>query len=187
MKFLITGLGNIGEQYAGTRHNIGFRILDDFAREQEVSFRDRRYGFVATCTYKAKTFILLKPSTFVNLSGRAVNYWMQKEKIPDHRMLVIMDDLSLPFGTIRLRAKGGDAGHNGLHHIIQILGHQNFARLRFGTGNGYPRGAQAHYVLSPWTPEEEKQIPGMIKICTDIIKHFATTGVEHTMNKFNKR
>lgn len=187
MKFLIVGLGNVGEEYHNTRHNIGFRILDALADASNISFMDKRYGFVSEYSHKGKKFILLKPSTYVNLSGRAVNYWLQKEDIAPENLLVIIDDIALPFGTLRLRSQGGDGGHNGLINIIQILGHQNFARLRFGIGNDFHEGFQVNYVLGEWTEDEEKKLPERIKICHDIIRSFGLAGLNRTMNEFNNR
>lgn len=185
MKYLIVGLGNIGEEYQDTRHNIGFTILDALSDASNVVFRDKRYGFVGDFKYKARTFILLKPSTFVNLSGKAVNYWLKKEKIPVERLLVIVDDVSLPFGKLRLRPRGGDAGHNGLINIHQVLGHQNFARLRFGIGHEFMPSQQVNYVLGQWSPEEKKLLPKQIDLAIDMIKSFGTLGVERTMNLYN--
>jgi len=187
VKFLIVGLGNVGEEYHNTRHNIGFRILDALADASNISFMDKRYGFVSEYSHKGKKFILLKPSTYVNLSGRAVNYWLQKEDIAPENLLVIIDDIALPFGTLRLRSQGGDGGHNGLINIIQILGHQNFARLRFGIGNDFHEGFQVNYVLGEWTEDEEKKLPERIKICHDIIRSFGLAGLNRTMNEFNNR
>lgn len=187
MKYLITGLGNIGSEYKDTRHNIGFQILDTLAGVSNISFRDKRYGFVAEYKYKARTFILLKPATYVNLSGRAVNYWLQKQKIPIDKLLVLTDDIALPFGSLRLKAKGSHGGHNGLRSISEILGRNDFARLRFGIGDDFPKGFQVDYVLSAWTEEEKKQLPGRIEVCIEIIKSFATIGIERTMNLYNKK
>lgn len=187
MKYLIVGLGNIGPQYEDTRHNIGFRILDAFAKASNVVFSDKRYGFVAETRVKNKSLILLKPSTFMNLSGNAVRYWLQKENIPMKNLLVVVDDLALPFGMLRLKAKGSDAGHNGLNHIQTILGTQNYARLRFGLGSNFPRGAQINYVMTPFDPEEEEMIPAKMEEAIEIIKSFCLAGVNITMNQFNKR
>lgn len=187
MKYLVTGLGNMGDEYHGSRHNIGFTILDALAKSSGIVFNDRRYGFTAEYKYKSRTFLLLKPNTYVNLSGKAVNYWLQKENIPVENLLVINDDISLPFGTIRLRPKGGDGGHNGLTSIIETLGHENFARLRFGIGGEYPYGYQVEFVLGKWTPEEEKVLSEKIDLSHDIIRSFGTIGIERTMNLFNKK
>ncbi|HKI89507.1 MAG TPA: aminoacyl-tRNA hydrolase [Draconibacterium sp.] len=187
MKYLIAGLGNIGPEYKNTRHNIGFQILDALAGASNIVFNDRRYGFVGEYKYKARTFVLLKPSTYMNLSGRALNYWMNKEKIPIGNMLVLVDDIALPFGTIRLRAKGSDGGHNGLRNINDVLGRNDYARLRFGIGDDFHPGLQVNYVLSEWSAEELKELPEKIDYCIEIIKSFGTIGTERTMNFFNKR
>lgn len=187
MKYLIAGLGNIGPEYKNTRHNIGFQILDALTGVSNISFNDRRYGFVAEYKFKARTFILLKPSTYVNLSGRAVYYWMKKENIPVERLLVLVDDLALPFGTIRLRAKGSAGGHNGLENINQVLGRNDYARLRFGIGNDFHPGFQVNYVLGEWTKAEHNELPEKIETCIEIINSFGTIGTERTMNVFNKR
>lgn len=187
MKYLIAGLGNIGPEYKDTRHNIGFQILDALAEASNISFKDKRYGFVAEYKFKARTFILLKPTTYMNLSGRAVNYWLQKEKIDLKNMLVLVDDLALPFGTLRVRAKGGAGGHNGLENINQILGRNDYARLRFGIGDDFHKGHQVNYVLGEWSKEERKELPFKINDSIEIIKSFGTNGVERTMNFHNKR
>jgi peptidyl-tRNA hydrolase, PTH1 family len=186
MKYLIVGLGNIGEEYANTRHNIGFMILDALARASNVVFSDKRYGFVAEMKHAGRTFILLKPNTFMNLSGRAVHYWMQKEKIELDKVLILVDDLALPLGKIRLRLKGSDAGHNGLKSIHQILGTQEYARLRFGIGDDFPKGYQIDHVLGKWTREEEEVVNSKLDRCIEIIKSYATIGPERTMTQFNK-
>ena len=187
MKYLIAGLGNIGPEYKNTRHNIGFQILDALAGASNISFNDKRYGFVAEYKFKGRTFILLKPNTYMNLSGRAVNYWMQKEKIPLEKVLVLVDDIALPFGTLRLKAKGSPGGHNGLRNISDVLGTNNYPRLRFGIGDDFHQGFQIDYVLSDWTREEEKELPEKIDASIEIIKSYGTIGIERTMNFFNKR
>jgi PTH1 family peptidyl-tRNA hydrolase len=187
VKYLIAGLGNIGAEYKNTRHNIGFQILDALTGASNISFNDKRYGFVAEYKYKARTFILLKPTTYVNLSGRAVAYWMQKEDIEISNLLVLVDDLALPFGTIRVRAKGGAGGHNGLENINQVLGRNDYARLRFGIGDNFHKGFQVDYVLGDWSREEEKELPAKIDSCIEIIQSFGTIGTERTMNFFNKK
>lgn len=187
MKYLITGLGNPGVDYENTRHNIGFKILDALAGASNVVFSDRRYGWVAEFKYKSRTFVLLKPTTFMNLSGRAVNYWLQKENIEIENLLVLADDLALPFGTLRLRAKGSDAGHNGLKDINQVLGHQNYARLRFGIGDNFRQGQQVDYVLSEWSKEESKELPFLIDKCVDAVRNFGTIGISMTMTQLNQR
>ena len=187
MKYLIAGLGNIGEEYSGTRHNIGYTILDALASASNVTFKDSRLAFSANLKYKSRIFVMIKPTTYVNLSGRAVHYWMKKEKVPVDRLLVVMDDLALPFGTLRLRPHGGDGGHNGLTHISQILGTQQYARLRFGIGNEFFPGSQVRHVLGEWTNEEEDGLADRIKLANDIILSFGAIGVERTMNHFNNR
>ncbi len=185
MKYLIIGLGNFGDEYFNTRHNIGFDILDAFAKEFEAAFKDKRYAFVTSLRHKGRGFHLIKPTTYVNLSGKAVNYWLKKLKIDINNILVVTDDISLPFGKIRLRAKGGSAGHNGLENINLVLGTNNYARLRFGIGNEFNQGGQVNYVLSQWTKKEEKELPEKINEAVDIIKKFGTIGIERTMNQFN--
>lgn len=187
MKYLIAGLGNIGDKYENTRHNIGFKVLDALAKASNISFQDKRYGFVAHLKHKGRTYVLLKPSTYVNLSGKAVNYWLKKEKVPLERLLVVVDDVSLPFGSIRLRPKGGDAGHNGLANINQVLATNQYPRLRFGIGNGYSKGNQVDYVLGEWSPEEEEQLDELIDHATGMIKSFGTIGLELTMTRYNKK
>jgi PTH1 family peptidyl-tRNA hydrolase len=187
LKYLITGLGNIGDKYKDTRHNIGFNILDAFADASNISFNDKRYGAVTSCKFKGRTFILLKPSTYVNLSGRAVNYWLKKEKIPLERLLVIADDVSIPFGSIRIKPKGGAAGHNGLTNINQVLGTNQYARLRFGIGDDFYPGEQAQYVLGKWSDDEKKQLPELIDHSIEMIKAFGTIGLELTMTQYNKK
>jgi PTH1 family peptidyl-tRNA hydrolase len=187
VKYLIAGLGNIGDEYANTRHNIGFMMLDRLAADEKLVFADKRYGCVAEYSYKGRIFTLLKPSTYMNLSGRAVNYWLQKRKVePDH-LLVLLDDIALPFGTLRLKGKGSDGGHNGLKNINEVLGTQEYARLRFGVGNDFSQGRQINYVLGEWTEEEEKALPERIKLTSDIIRSFGTIGLERTMNLFNNK
>lgn len=187
MKYLIVGLGNIGDKYKDTRHNIGFNILDTLAQSLEIEFSDERYAFRGEFRYKARTFILIKPTTYVNLSGKAVNYWLQKENIPISNLLVIVDDISLPFGSLRLKPEGSGAGHNGLNNIIEILGHNNFARLRFGAGDNFPQGRQVDYVLGKWSPEEKELLHERINRSIEIIKSFGTIGLPMTMNKFNNK
>jgi len=187
LKFLIAGLGNIGPEYQNTRHNTGFMILDTLATSAGIGFEDKRFAFVARYQIKGRSLILIKPSTFVNLSGIAVHHWMKKEKIPDENLLVVVDDIALPLGTLRLRPGGGDGGHNGLASISQVLGTKQYSRLRFGIGGDYPRGRQVSYVLGVWTEEEEKLLPEKLATAGDIIKSFALVGLEKTMNLFNKR
>jgi PTH1 family peptidyl-tRNA hydrolase len=187
LKYLVTGLGNVGDEYHNTRHNIGFTVLDALAKASNIVFSDKRYGAVAEYRYKGRTFILLKPSTYVNLSGKAVNYWLQKEALPKENLLVVVDELSLPFGTIRMRSRGSDGGHNGLTSIIEVLGHQDFARLRFGIGGDFPYGTQVDYVLGKWTDEEAGKLPEKISLCHDIIRSFGTVGIDRTMNAYNNK
>ncbi len=187
MKFLIVGLGNIGPEYHNTRHNVGFTVLDAFAEKASVYFADNRYG--ATCEIKIKghTMLLLKPSTFMNLSGNALRYWMQKENIPIEQVLVIVDDLALPFGTLRLKPKGSDAGHNGLRNIQDLLGHNNYPRLRFGIGSDFQRGRQVEYVLGKWSDEDSKALPERCEKAVEIIKSFCLAGMQNTMNAYNNK
>ncbi len=187
MKYLIIGLGNIGEEYRSTRHNVGFDIIDKTAQTLNATFQTSRYGDIATFKIKGRHVTLLKPSTYMNLSGNAVRYWMQKEDIPIENMLVVADDIALPIGTIRLRMKGSDAGHNGLKHIIETLGTDFFPRLRFGIGNNYPKGFQVDYVLGKWDQEEYDTIAPRFDICTTAIQNFVLMGIQHTMNNFNNK
>lgn len=187
MKYLIVGLGNIGPDYQDTRHNIGFTILDAFARASNVFFEDNRYGFTCQVKLKGHTLILLKPSTFMNLSGNAIRYWLQKEKIDIDRLLVIVDDLALPFGTLRLKPNGSDAGHNGLRSIQEVLGINTYARLRFGLGSNFPKGYQVEFVLSKWEDEEWLKLPERIEKAGEIIKSFCLAGLQLTMNQYNNK
>lgn len=187
MKYLIAGLGNIGREYEYTRHNIGFRVLDALAKASNIVFTDRRYGETTELKVKGKTLTLLKPSTYMNLSGNAIRYWLQAEKIPVENLLVVVDDLALPFGSLRLKGKGSDAGHNGLKSIQSILGTQNFSRLRFGIGNDFTKGGQVDYVLGEFSDEEEKALPQRFEMCEDIIKSFCLAGLQNTMNQFNNK
>lgn len=184
-KFLIVGLGNPGEEYDNTRHNIGFKILDSFADVLKVKFDISRLAFTAEGKVKNKTFVLIKPTTFMNLSGKAVNYYLQQEKIPLNNLLVITDDVALPLGILRLRPKGSDGGHNGLKNINQVLGSENYARLRFGIGNEYPKGGQVNFVLGKWTNEELQIILPKIELVIESIKDFGLMGIEKTMNAYN--
>ena len=186
-KFLIVGLGNPGEEYNNTRHNIGFKILDAFADSLKVKFKSSRLSFTAEGKIKNKTFFLIKPTTFMNLSGKAVNYYLQKEKIQLANLLVITDDVALPVGQIRLRSKGSDGGHNGLKSINETIGSGNYSRLRFGIGNEYPKGAQAKFVLGKWTNEELKNISPRIELAAEAIKDFGLMGIEKTMNAYNSK
>ncbi len=187
MKYLIAGLGNIGTEYLNTRHNIGFAVLESMADAAGIAFEDRRYGFVAEYRYKSRLFILLRPSTYVNLSGRAVNYWLQREKIPVSKLLVVCDDLALPFGTLRIRERGSDGGHNGLRNISEVLGTQDYARMRFGIGDDFHPGSQVTHVLGSWTGDEEKELPAHIEKAAEAVRVFGTLGVAAAMNRFNTR
>ena len=187
LRFLITGLGNIGPDYWGTRHNIGFRIVNAMAEEAGVEFMEKRYGAIAQARVKNAELILLKPNTFMNLSGHAVRYWLQKEKIPVENLLVVVDDIALPFGSLRLKPKGSHAGHNGLNHIEDILGTEDYARLRFGIGNDFSRGNQIDYVLSPFKPEELEKMPERVKQAVEMVKSFCLAGVDVTMNLYNHK
>jgi len=186
MKYLIVGLGNIGDNYKNTRHNIGFKVLDTLAQASDVSFNDKRYGFVASTKYKGRDLTLLKPSTYMNLSGNAVNYWMKREKIPIENILVIVDDIALPLGSLRLKPKGSAGGHNGLTSISETLGTNEYSRLRFGIGAAFNKGAQVNYVLGAWMPDELKIIEEKIPTVIEIIKSFVFAGLELTMTAFNK-
>ncbi len=185
MKYLIVGLGNIGAEYEHTRHNIGFDIVSVMAEKLGAKFETKRYGDVCKLRVKNAELILLKPSTYMNLSGEAVRYYMATEKVPIERVLVLVDDLALPFGTLRLKAKGSDAGHNGLKNIAELLKSQNYARLRFGLGNDYPQGRQVEFVLGRFSEEENRQLGDIILRAIEVIKSFALQGVQRTMNQFN--
>lgn len=187
MKYLIVGLGNIGEEYAATRHNIGFNVLDALAEASNTLFTTARYGDVAEVKYKGRTLLLLKPSTYMNLSGKAVRYWLDAEKIARENLLVVVDDIALPFGTLRLRPKGSAGGHNGLKSITELLETEEYARMRFGIGGDFPKGHQVDYVLGTWMPDELKLMPDRLKIFCDAILSFTTAGTELTMTTFNKK
>ena len=187
MKYLITGLGHIGPEYLGTRHNIGFRIVNRLVDSQGAFFTEERYGAIARTRVKNRERVVLKPNTFMNLSGNAVRYWLQKENIPIENLLVVVDDIALPFGALRLKPQGSDAGHNGLKNIAQMLGTQNYARLRFGIGNDFPRGAQIDYVLGKFPEEQLQQMPPLLDEAVEIIKSFCLAGIQITMNQFNHK
>jgi len=187
MKYLIVGLGNIGSEYAGTRHNIGFRAVDAFAEKQGVEWADKRYGFVAKTRVKNAELILLKPSTYMNLSGQAVRYWVQQEKIPVERILVIVDDLSLPVGKIRMRGSGSAGGHNGLKNIESCMMTQNYARIKFGIGNEFPKGTQIDFVLGKFSDEDNKLIAEKLDYVGEMIQSFCLQGLDRTMNQYNKK
>ena len=184
-KYLIVGLGNPGDEYAETRHNTGFMVLDAFAKASNIVFADKRYGFVGETSLKGRKVFLLKPTTFMNLSGNAVRYWLNQENIDQSRLLVISDDVALPLGSFRLKGNGSNGGHNGLGHIQQLIG-QNYARLRMGIGNDYPIGAQIDHVLGRFSSEEQAHLQPTIDVAVDIIKSFVLSGVDFTMNQYNK-
>jgi PTH1 family peptidyl-tRNA hydrolase len=185
MKYLVVGLGNIGSEYEDTRHNIGFKIVDALAKASTIFFEPNKLGDTATLKFKGRTILLLKPSTYMNLSGKALNYYIQKEKINQENVLVITDDLAIPFGSLRLKGKGSDGGHNGLKDIIKVLGNANFARLRFGVGSDFSQGKQVNYVLGNFAPDEQNQMTERLEKTTDIIKAFVTIGLGRTMSDFN--
>ena len=187
MKYLVVGLGNIGDEYAATRHNIGFRVLDAFAKASNAVFSTQRYGDVAQVRVKNKILVLLKPSTYMNLSGNAVAYWMQKENIPLENVFVIVDDLSLPVGAIRIRPKGSDAGHNGLKNIALMLKTEHYTRLKFGIGNDFPRGMQVEYVLGTFSDEDNKIIEQKIPTAVEAIKAFCLSGLAFAMNHYSNK
>lgn len=184
-KFLIVGLGNIGAEYVNTRHNIGFKIVDFFARKEGINFETVKLGSLAEYKFKGRTFLLLKPNTYMNLSGKAVKYWMDKENIPLENILVITDDLNLSFGTIRIRQKGSDGGHNGLKNINLVLNTQNYARFRFGISDEFKKGKQVDYVLGDWDDVEKNALSERLELASEIIKSFGTAGLESTMTSFN--
>lgn len=184
-RFLIACLGNIGPEYKGTRHNAGFMVADELARDADVQFQSRRYGDMAVVRVKNCELLVLKPSTFMNLSGVAVRYWMNHEKLPLENLLVVVDDLALPFGTLRLRKSGSDAGHNGLKNIAEQLGTPNYARLRFGVGNDFPKGGQIDFVLGKFPPEEREKLPEVLKRAADAVRTYCLAGPDIAMNRFN--
>ncbi|MFD1615727.1 aminoacyl-tRNA hydrolase [Gelatiniphilus marinus] len=184
-KFLIVGLGNIGEKYQNTRHNIGFKVLDYFAQKEDLTFETQKLGDLATYKLKGRTFIFLKPNTYMNLSGKAVLYWLTKEKIPLENLLVITDDLNLPFGSIRVKTKGSDGGHNGLKDIQNKLNTVKYNRFRFGISDTFSKGRQVDYVLGDWTEQENKNLKERLEKSVELIKSFVLAGVNHTMNSFN--
>ena len=187
MKYLIVGLGNIGDEYRNTRHNIGFKILDAFAEASNISFSTERYGDIARVRVKNKQLILLKPSTYMNLSGNAVRYWKDKENIAVDHILVLVDDIAIPFGAIRLKGRGSDAGHNGLKNIAQMLGTDAYPRLRFGIGNDFPRGCQVDYVLGNFTLDERQKLRTRIDVAIDAMKTFCLAGLNNAMNTYNNK
>jgi len=187
MKYLIAGLGNIGSEYVNTRHNIGFIIADALAQEGNATFTPARYADQTKLKFKGRTLVVIKPSTYMNLSGNAVRYWLNKENIPLENLLVIVDDLALPTGVLRLRAKGGAGSHNGLIHIIETLQTQEFSRLRVGIGNDFAQGSQVDYVLGKWTKQEEEILIPKVKSAVEIIKSYVSIGIERTMNFYNTK
>ena len=184
-KFLIVGLGNIGSEYANTRHNIGFKILDYLANKESISFQTVKLGEIAELKIKGRTLLLLKPNTYMNLSGKAVKYWLEKENIEKDNMLVITDDLNLAFGTIRIKTKGSDGGHNGLKNIQLVLNSTEYPRFRFGISDAFKKGQQVNYVLGEWDTEEKEKLKERLEISSEIIKSFALAGLSHTMNTYN--
>ncbi len=187
MKYLIVGLGNMGPDYDGTRHNIGFDVVDHLAEQQGVVFKNDTLGDLASFKHKGRTFILLKPSTFMNRSGKAVRYWLQKEKITQDRLLVVVDDLNIDLGSVRLRGKGSPGGHNGLKDIDQVLGGNKYARLRVGIGSDFGRGQQVNFVLGEWEPEEQEVLQDVIEHSGKAVLAFGTIGLQHTMSAFNRK
>ena len=187
MKYLIAGLGNVGAEYANTRHNIGFVVGDALCGDLKGSFSVDRLASVCKVKYKGRTLVIIKPTTYMNLSGKAVKYWLEKEKIPKERLLVVLDDIALPPGMLRMKAKGGDAGHNGLTDIIIKLNADVFPRLRIGIGNDFPRGFQADYVLGQWTRSEEKLMIPVVEKAVEMIKSFVTLGIDRTMTAYNNK
>lgn len=185
MKYLIVGLGNIGAEYDDTRHNVGFEILDDLAAEKEATWKNEQLGAIAEFKFKGRIFILLKPNTYMNLSGKSVRFWMQKHKIKIPNLLVVLDDLNLPFGKMRMRAKGKDGGHNGLKDIDKMLGQNNYARLRFGIGSDYHKGQQVDFVLGKWTSEEQVNMGPLKEKARKAILAYATIGASRAMSEFN--
>ena len=185
MKYLIVGLGNPGAEYENTRHNIGFKVLDALNEASDTSFTTQKNASISSIKYKGRTLHLAKPTTFMNLSGKAVNYWLQKHKVDINNLLIITDDISLDFGTLRLRGKGSDGGHNGMRDIEAVLGHNNYARLRFGVGNNFPKGMQSDYVLSNWNTDEQAKLEERIAQSVKIIQAFCTIGISKAMSDFN--
>ncbi len=184
-KFLVVGLGNIGDEYANTRHNIGFKILDETAKTEGLTFETQKLGDVTTLKVKGRSILLLKPSTYMNRSGKAIRYWMEKEKIPLENLLVITDDINLPFGTIRVKTKGSDGGHNGLKDTQTSLETTNYNRFRFGVGADFGQGKQVDYVLGEWNEDEQKALPERFTKATELIKSFVLSGINRTMNQYN--
>lgn len=186
-KYLIVGLGNVGDEYAGTRHNAGFIVLDAFAKASNAVFEDKRYGFVAHTSVKGRQVTLLKPSTYMNLSGNAVRYWLNKENIDPEKMLIIVDDVALPLGAFRLRKSGSAGGHNGLRNIESVLCSQLYSRLRIGIGNDFPTGMQIQFVLGHFSDEDMKELNPVVETSGEIIKSFVLSGIDFTMNQYNSK
>lgn len=186
MKFLIAGLGNIGAEYDATRHNIGFDIADVFVMKHNGTFKQDRLAYVADCKYKGRNFVVIKPTTYMNLSGKAVKYWLDKEKIPVENLLVLVDEIALPLGTLRMKGSGSDGGHNGLKDIQQVLQTTKYPRLRFGVGNDYPKGKQIDFVLSKWTKDELNIVKDKILTAVEMIESFGFQGIDRTMNQYNQ-
>ena len=194
MKYLIAGLGNIGEEYAFTRHNIGFEVADALAaslsKEEDAAkklFVNDKLAFLNNSKFRRKQVVIIKPTTYMNLSGKAVNYWMQSEKIPIENIIIVTDDLALPFGTLRMKKKGSDGGHNGLNDIAQVLNSTEYCRLRFGIGSNFAKGQQVNYVLNKWNEEEQKSLPDLINKSVEFVKSFMAIGVDRTMSVFNNK
>lgn len=186
MKYLIAGLGNIGAEYENTRHNVGFEVLDFLAKENGLQFKPEHLGSIAELKHKGRNLVLLKPSTYMNRSGKAVQYWLQKEKIPKENLLVVLDDLNLEFGSLRIRGKGSDGGHNGLKDIDQFAGGNDYARLRIGIGNNFSKGKQIGFVLGKWSGDELTTLGEVLKSAAEAVKSFASIGLQYTMNQYNK-
>ncbi len=184
-KYLIAGLGNIGAEYVNTRHNIGFKILDRIAKQENLEFKTAKLGTIAEYKLKGRTLILLKPNTYMNLSGKAVKYWLDTEKIPVENLLVVTDDLNIPFGTIRLKGKGSDGGHNGLKNIQQVMNTVDYARFRFGISDEFKKGQQVNYVLGEWSEEEKAKLDERLDTSADAVRSFALSGIANTMSSFN--
>ena len=185
MKYLIVGLGNIGAEYDNTRHNIGFDVVDEMAKKYQTTFKTDKLGEVCDFKFKGRSFYLLKPSTYMNLSGKSVRFWKEKLKLKNDNILIVVDDLALPLGNIRMRKKGSDAGHNGLKNINSLLGGNNYPRLRFGIGNNFQKGAQVNFVLGQWKPEEKEQLTNIINKSIEAIEAYATIGIDRAMNQYN--
>ncbi len=187
LRYLVAGLGNIGDEYSGTRHNIGFSVIDHIVQRENLSFRSDRLAFVSEWRHKGRFIVLIKPTTFMNLSGKAINYWLQKENISLENLIVLVDDLAIPFGSIRIKIKGSDGGHNGLANINETLKGLPYNRIRFGIGSEYAKGKQVDYVLGKWTEEESKLLPDRIEKVYEAVKSFVSIGIDRTMNLYNNK